>query len=322
MKKGFSGIKSANGITSFAGVLVFRIDAFLSNIVEFLFIGLFILIVNRFAGLFAIASQSIAIAVILSVLSSHFIYSIVYIINDFVDYPHIQKNQNNSDSVSYSFYKFRPLMYFARRKILIVCLSALYLLFLSIAIIEFSNVAYAILGAVVWFFFLSLLHSYSRSSKRVFSFFLLRLSKYFLFTLILASLLSSLNGFVFAAFALPLIIPYLTYESIIYYKERHLSEDKNSKNFKILLSILAGALIVLTVYVFSASQLLNYPVAVFLASVIAGYLIVVIPFLGVRTLSHRFFGSKNLDFTVHIKRLLTGALMAAIITICEILTLM
>jgi hypothetical protein len=292
--------------------MLVRMDAFLSNVIEFLFIGLFITVVSRFLGLISLASGLLVIqGLVLAVLSSHFIYSIVYTVNDYLDYPSINSIVDKS-SQRYSFYRFRPLIYFGNRKSVLLFLVGLYLTatVLTISAIPTATVPILLFSTVL--LVVSLSHSHFKGLYRVLSFSALRLTKYLLFIVLFSSFIHLSLTAVLAAFAL--IIPYWLYVSYGFGKERKII----SKPF--FRTLLLGTAIIVFYFIYISMVLTYFALTLFMPLAI-GYCIVVPPFFGVQRIGYRLFGLRNADFTVHIKRLSAGLFFTLMIVLLEIFIL-
>lgn len=293
-------------------LLTVRFDALLSNIIEFFLIGLYTIVVAKLLGLVALPAIEIIQKLFWVSFISHTLYSLVYIINDFIDYKDVKKLQDNP--LSYSFYKYRPVIYFNRSTGIMIYLSCLYLLYLLNDFKVLPNI-HVILGFVISLFALSVWHSLAKKLTRVPSFFFLRLIKYLIFLTVLTLLTEPCYNISFIIVTLPLTLSYTLYASHSYAKQKKLMRyrDESYVSFAIILALLS------LLNGFYLSSELRYSILYIMSIMIIGYLAVAAPFFCVRTILRRFFGQENIDFNTHIKRLIYGIFLVTIIVICEII---
>ena len=292
-------------------LLTVRFDAFLSNFIEFLFIGLYMIIVSKYLGLMALPAIEIIQQLFWASFTSHALYSVVYIVNDFIDYQDVKKLQGNP--LSYSFYKYRPMVYFNRSISIMIYLACLYLLYLFNGLKALPNI-HIVLGFVISLFALSIWHSLAKSLTRALSFLFLRLIKYLLFLTIFTSLIEPCDDILTMMVALPITISYAIYTSLSYAKQKKLvnNKDESYTSFAMILTLLS----LLDGFYLSS---VKYSILYIMSIIIIGYLAVITPFFYVRTILRRFFGQENINFNVHVRRLLFGTFLTTIIAICEII---
>ena len=168
----------------------------------------------------------------------------------------------------------------------------------------------------------SVVHSLYKDSAKALLFLLLRLVKYLLFLTMLSMLMGFLDNALTITIALPLVIPYVAFVSFSYAKQKSLIRSVSVARFGASPTSLALLfLALLPIYSLYLSETLTRSAFYVIGSIFFGYLSVVVPFFGMRRVLRYFFGSENIDFHNHVKRLLTGALLTTTIVICEIIAL-
>lgn len=301
-------------------LLTVRLDALLSNFIDFSFIALYTLVTYSYMGSLSLPSGETIRQVILASLSSHCLYSLAYIVNDFIDYGDVKRHQN--DPNLYSLYKYRPVVYFDRSKSIITYLACIYSLYLFGVLKAFFYIRYLLTIIVPLLFTQSIVHSLCKGSAKALSFLALRLVKYMLFLTMLSMFMGFLDKALTITIALPLIIPYVAFVSLSYVKQKSLiKSERDTKIDDAFISLMLMLLMLLPIYAFYLSGILNRSPFFVMSSIIFGYLVVVLPFFGVRMVLRRSYGSKNIDFHDHVKRLLAGAFLITAMVTCELVAL-
>lgn len=161
-------------------VMFLRFDSFLQNCIDFIYIGSLILYMHvQGRSLFVITDLTSL------VVFSHFLYSVTYIINDYINYED-DFVIKSVDLGKYSFYRYRPIQYFGKRSIhlfifIYVAYTFVFWYFFS-SIITVSE----IILLIVLYSLLSIFESLSKkkSAKKRLSFLLQLYSKYTVFTVL------------------------------------------------------------------------------------------------------------------------------------------
>ena len=281
--------------------LVFvRFDAFLNNYVELIFIGLFLLIFAKFSSI--LFPWSIDLLILLNILAigTHFVYSIVYIVNDYIDFKEVQKLRESKDL--FSFYEFRPIVYFNRTNTILIYLIGFYLLITSllIALISCMIVVYPPVLVVT-----ALVHS-KTGKYRYITFAILRALKYLMFLSILFLYLPSIRSAQVITASLILVIPFLAIHMNTYMRSKVTNKcflNLNINIKSIIFYVIIGLILI--------ALLLTSDIAIPLIKSI----IFVSPFYFIRELLRFKLGPENPNFYMHLKRLLAFFISTVIILI-------
>jgi hypothetical protein len=272
-------------------LIFIRFDAFLNNYIELTFLYIFLTLFGKFIEVQSLSANSIQLLLTLNalVISTHYIYSITYIINDILDFEDVQKLRVNE--AKYSFYKLRPLVYYNRSLITVLYLVTLYIVFLILLSISFTS---TILIYPPLLTALTLMHSKSKKFRSI-TFACLRILKYTLFFTLLHQYLHTTNiRFIIYAF-LTLILLILPYHIVTYAKSKTLLwQTSLHHHVKPVIAVLFISFLVMLI------QLVR--LSIFIAFV-KSLLITFTPFLITRQILRFILGATNPNLYVHIKRL-------------------
>jgi|GEM_PF-3411627 len=290
-------------------LIVFRVDAFMNNYIEFSFVIIYLMGIYGYVKSPLARSPELILNIITVSIVAGLIYSIVYVVNDFIDFKKIKSFQNNS--AKFSFYALRPIIHFHRSisiSIYLIWLYALYTiyiaLFFSINIILFAGVLFS----------LSIVHSLMHNRLRPVTFFMLRMTKYLLLLTLLSTVLSSLRVSEILTITLPLIVPYTSIQTYFYAIQKNAFSRQSYTNTLVKICIFVSILVTF-IYVLLFTNSFNT-----LAYVIVGY-ITVSPFFFIRIGLRKILGPENPDFHVHIKRLSLATLLTTCLMFMVVLVL-
>jgi hypothetical protein len=283
--------------------LVFiRFDAFLNNYIELTFLYIFLTLFGEFIEVQPLSANPIQLLLTLNllVISTHYVYSITYIINDILDFEDVQKLRVNEDK--YSFYKLRPLVYYNRSLITVLYLVTLYIAFLILLSISFTSI---ILIYPPLLTALTLMHSKSKKFRPI-TFACLRILKYTLFLTLLHQYLHTTNiRFIIYAF-LTLILLILPYHIATYTKSKTLlRQTPLHHHVKPVIAVLFISFLVMLI------QLIH--LGIFIAFV-KSLLITFTPFLITRQILRFILGATNPNLYVHIKRLVIFFIITVVLS--------
>lgn len=250
--------------------LTYRVDAFVSNLADFLIILTFSVFVYSSLDLVKIGFGKIIFSLVKIAVGMHFLYSIVYIINDFIDYDIV----TNFDSLKYSFYKYRPVIYFKRGKSAMFMILLWYLICVYLILSIFEVPLSLTILFVLSFVFFSIIRSLSEGILRFAFFGLLRFFKYIcLITLLNISLLDTIYNDVTGYIILWLILPYVAYNTVKY--------SEKLKTILLLLKDKVGLVIIIAclLVLFSLSIFSRLPDSTlrFVELIAVGYILIIIP---------------------------------------------
>lgn len=235
---------------------VYRVDAFLQNIIDFLWGALYLILLDRSLGLGLKASL---FDVYVCIIVVHMIYMITYVINDYINY--FDDLSKASQPSLYSFYMLRPVQYFKRSPL---CLSYFSLLSIISALVLirlcFPNVMFIIL--LIFIPILSIIESYASkwSFIKLCSFYAQRMVKYTLFSFLLQYLFVDGLENLKAVAIFPWILSITAYVSL-----RTYVEAKSVNKAKI--SLLAALAVLLPALIYFCIALAEHDVFVPLTSI-------------------------------------------------------
>jgi len=289
--------KVLKGIIIALNLVVVRIDALLNNYVELMFVGIFLMLLTKFSGLLTFQTLEFLLMLNTSTIIAHYVYSITYVINDYLDFDEVQKLKVNKEL--FSFYQFRPIIYFNRSATIIVYFILLYMLLTFISAIQLSFIVliYPLLLTLI-----SFIHSTSKRYRHV-TFIVLRILKYILFLNFTCCYISHVCSESAILALTALILPVLLF---------HWKSYKHSKKQFFFYWTDSRAYLYIALMVLTPSMLL-----VIVSDMIAPFMmssILMLPFLVVRQLLRLKFGARNPNFYAHLKRLSLLALFTLIIT--------
>jgi hypothetical protein len=290
-------------------LIVFRIDAFMNNFIEYSFIitylvGAFKCMNNQFPNLSELMFDIIIVNIVASL-----IYSIVYVINDFIDFNKVRNFRENF--TKFSFYAIRPIIYFNRSIFILIYLIGLYVFYVYCTLIFFSTTTIFLIGILI---LVSVVHSLLQDNIRPITFFMLRMIKYVLFLYLLSNVLPSLGVRDIFTISLPLIVPYTALQTYFYAVQKNVFSRQSYISILTKICILISTILTF-LYV---SLVVNSPQVV--ESIIVGY-IAISPFLIIRSGLRKILGPENRDFYVHIKRLSLATLLTTCVIFMVILIL-
>lgn len=189
-----------------------RLGHFLQNSIDFIYIASYLVYV--YSRWLSMPLQPLdVLSILMLVIFSHFIYSITYIINDYINYGD-DLSIKALDPEKYSFYMYRPIQYFG--KAVTIVLLLIYTIYVSL-FWRFINILTinSLIEIVTLFAFLSILESTSKKwsvkKKTVFSFQLV--VKYFVFALLLSKFFGLTLSLDALVSIIACVIPYTFYRS-------------------------------------------------------------------------------------------------------------
>ena len=272
--------------------LVFvRFDAFLNNYIELTFLAVFLMLFAKFTYAQCMFTSPVQALLALNALivASHYVYSIVYIVNDYLDFESVQRLK--AERGKYSFYRFRPIIHYSRSITIVLCSTALHIA--SVLLLSIS------LTHIVWLYSLFLaslafVHSRSKAFRPV-TFTCLHVLKYILFFILLYYYSQCMfTHYTLLAFT-ALILPFLPYHMITYAKTKtQLWQMSFHRGIKLLIVVLFAIFIVVLVLLSELNIILPF---------IKSLLITSTPFLVIRQLLRFLLGAQNPDIYTHITRL-------------------
>lgn len=304
MNSDMASLSRIDKLVMLLNMLSYRIDALISNMIDGVVIASYIVVFHSL-----LESQYIPIYVVIPILLSsliqHYVYFIVYLVNDILDY---RSKGGSGKRLNSSFYVSRPVYYFNGSLVIVFYFGVLYLFVL--AIIALNTVVPLIVISVfpVLFMATSIIHSILQASYRVLSFVVLRLLRYSLLIQLVIYLLGvELNIGVIQLIYSLMIIPYLVYSMITYAKsirDRNLVIERS-----LLLVLLSLSLILLTgLYITGYSITLRHALSICLS-----WLFVLGPAIMTRGLLRRFFGEDNPSIYQHLARLSIGFILVLLL---------
>lgn len=293
----------------FTSMLTGRLDPFLTNLTDFFIILMFSLSLYAFLGLISIGFVELIITLVSVSVIAHFSYSIIYVVNDYVDY----KNDVNLSDEKFSNYKYRSLIYFKKNKFILLASVCWY----SICVLLILNTIPAgllpIISFIPVFVLLSYVRSFTTGNLRIVLLGFLRFVKYFYSIMVLNLVLFS-NSYNEATLSIMfgLILPYALYDTICYKYDLRPWEFFSSNNRKKL----AGLVII-----FVLPLLLQTYYSLDVASYIAfGYLVIIIPGICARFLPSKILFSTKIipvqhqNYKTYLWQLLGG--LIAVLLLC------
>lgn len=159
-------------------LITIRLEHFLQNYIDFIYIAV---LLN-----FCISSSPKFSLLTITVMPifAHFLYSITYIINDYINY-HDDLLLRDQDPQKYSFYKYRPMQYFGKK--IIVLLMVLYLTYIAILLRFISLKIYEAALIISIFSLLAIAESTAKkgTTVKMYIFFFQLLTKYIVFSVLL-----------------------------------------------------------------------------------------------------------------------------------------
>lgn len=265
-------------------IVFFRFYHFLQNCVDFIYVASLVLYMcsQAYDPLYTI-SISCLCNIFLLVLFSHFLYSITYVVNDYINYKDDFAIKFN-DPDKYSFYEYRPIQYFG--KLVVYPLIVIYIIFVSVIWHSmFVNILtiYEIALIVLFYSILSISESLSKkgSVKRR-TFFLLQLySKYMTFAILLLRFLDlplSLQEIInISVCASPYTI-YRSYQDILteYFLERQAKRGFNK------IDVYTAMGFFITISLITLTMAMSNPLLVMVHLVVSapfGILVIIVPSL-------------------------------------------
>jgi len=270
-----------------ANIVLVRIDAFLNNYIELTSAGLFLLLFAKFEEIISSLALNMLIALNVLALIVHLVYSIVYIVNDYIDFEEIQGIKKNKDL--YSFYEYRPIIYFNKSKIIMIYFISLYILGVTLISLIFKTVlVYPPLLA-----FIAFIHSKTRKFRFI-SFAALRTLKYVLYFNLSCSFLS-LNCHTTLVVAFLIFLMSLLIIHTNTYRRSKMANNQlafPSLNSKLLSSYIAFGITTLLVLLYLSILIPFTMVVVFLS-----------PLYLIREILRLKFKLINPNFYVHLERL-------------------
>lgn len=288
-------------------LIVYRVDALLTNFIDGYFVLIYTFIVNTFTGYNMNLSCGLLHALYVPILI-HVSYTIVYIVNDTIDYA---KNRNLKAHLHQSFYELRPIYRFKGSKKIVFLMFSLYVVMITLLIMYIPNLFNQLVVFVCLMVPTAIIHSIYRGKARILTFFLLRFLKYFYtITIFYMITFDEIHVETLSTVFLSLVLPYTTYLTINY--ALHL--QTNFRNAILLCLPICGLLTILL----SVIGLLELPFSgqilysVVKSSFIA-YLFVVAPALTIRYITRKLLGPYNPNFYHHLMRLVISTVMLLII---------
>jgi len=232
-------------------IILYRVDAFLNTLYDLVVILIGVTLFLSKTYVMHIVSEQILAYFFLIPLLIHFLYIIVYVVNDYVDYEKVIHYPQEK----LTYYIYRPLISFDKSPAILICLNFLYILF-AFALIGFLKLPAVIYVPLVPFLaIISFLRSKCTNiilKHMLFS--LLRLAKYAYATLSLELLLlQNLHLYSFVVMLNTFLVPYAIYRTLEYMV---LSKDLLFDDIKTLRGrtkdiVLFIMIVVLSTFIFS-----------------------------------------------------------------------
>lgn len=296
--------------------LIFRLDAFMNNLIEFSSVALYTLSMAKYLNMIpSVPYFEIIKQIFTGSLLAHLIYSLVYIINDLIDYQNNIKLKAHSSL--YSFYKYRLIHYFNASHSIIIYLLCLYVLYLLATMWMLPSLAYGFIIMVVLLLVQSIVHSLFTGLIRGLTFLFLRVEKQILFLMIFTAMTSFSETTVLIVMALPWIGPYVMFALFSYMKQKNLIKKYNTTKY-LLSMFLIPSIIPLLISITYLSSKMGYTIYHVMISLSSSYLMVLTPFLAIRMILRYFFGPENPNFYIHIKRLTLATIFTVFVVCIEV----
>ncbi|MEM4677365.1 MAG: hypothetical protein QXY55_05710 [Candidatus Korarchaeota archaeon] len=296
-------------------LVVYRIDALLTNIID----GAFILSYRVIMGLILEQQShellSIVSLIIFLPILLHIIYVIVYVINDLIDYSNPHGLKMHLDS---SFYRLRPIYYFQRSRLIVVYIILLYVAYVTLILTFIRSLYYLSIFFIALTILLSIAHSLHGATVRVVTFYLLRLMKYVYMVILFDVLVfNQIYDHIITMVILTLVLPYTIYSTVNYGKLVSLRDG----TVQIMLILVISIIISLIIF-FKVAPVKHQLIDIMKAS-ITSYLLIVLPIFGIRQVLRKIFGVANPTYYYHLLRLILGIALTllTIISLFYMLTL-
>jgi len=194
-------------------LVVYRIDAFLYNFYDLNIVLTGSVILLNELGIIEISYEQFLVYLLIVPLLIHFLYAIVYIINDYVDYDKIIKFSRER----FIYYMYRPLVFFNKSILISILLGFLYIL-CALAMVKVLKLPIELYATVILLLIvISILRSISSGFSRHILFGVLRIIKYSYIVITLQLLL--LQGIHLPTFLILVagyLIPYTVYHTVEY----------------------------------------------------------------------------------------------------------
>ena len=231
---------------------LYRVDAFLNTLYDLtvVLIGVMLFLGKMYINT---SFEQLLAYFLLIPLLTHFLYAIVYGVNDYIDYEKVI----HYSSEKFVYYIYRPIIFFNRSPIILISLNSLYIFF-GFALIGFLKLPAIIYAPLVPFFAItSLLRSKCTNVTLKYTLFsLLRLTKYSYAAVTLELLL--LQGFhlypffvMFTAF----LVPYTIFRTVEYMV---LSKDLLFNDVKVLKGKIRGIVLIIIGVILSSFSFSYY----------------------------------------------------------------
>lgn len=280
-------------VTLLLNILTYRIERCISNLADFFTILTFSVFIYYFSGLIKISFEKIISTLVLTSVSMHFLYFVVYIVNDFIDYYKDKDKYKNFDHLL-TLYRLRPVIYFDERKAAVFVMLFWYLICVYL-ILNLFKTPLTLLFAIS-FTTCSLLYSLSIGDLKLILFSFLRFLKYL-------CLIMLLNVFLFdtiyknatLSIALYLIFPYVVYDTI--YHRGLLKEFILLKNKRLLT---AAVIFLLSMFLMSFFIQSAYNVLEVIRFTMLSYLLVTIPSIFICHLPLLIFRREKRSFQLYL----------------------
>ena len=285
-------------------IFTYRIDAFLSNLSDFFGILTFNILIYNFLNLIKVTFKEIIYSLFIISIAIHFLYLIVYLINDYIDYNKVI----NYDILKYTFYKYRPIIYFKKENIFIFTILFWYFICIYLIKIIFNMPFILILLIVLLFASFSLIRSINEGVIKIILFGILRFIKYICLNIFLnIYLFKTIYKDVTSFIILFLILPYIIYNIIKYIGQ--LKEFILLKNKRGLIVTITCLLIFYFLSHFIRS---DYSTLKVLRFTIFGYILIIIPRIFAHFLPALILKSKKLNFQSYLLNLTISLIITSL----------
>jgi hypothetical protein len=196
-------------------IILYRADAFLNTLYDLtiVLIGIILFLSRAMYVMHTSLGQFLEYFLLIP-FYIHFLYAIVYVVNDYVDYEKVI----HYPLEKFIYYIYRPTIFFNKSLVILICLNSLYI-FLGFVLIEFLKLPIIIhIPLIPFFAIISLLRSRcANTNLRHMLFSSLRLMKYLCAAIALESLLfQNIPQYFFFIILIAFLVPYTIYRTVEY----------------------------------------------------------------------------------------------------------
>ena len=295
-------------------LVLVRVDAFLQNFFDFLYIVAYTIVLS--STISPIKSKIEVRYITIIPFAIHILYSLTYIISDYIDY---HRDIGKAENIQlWSFYRYRPICYFKKTRTIFTYLIILYffyvlLFFIVLRLPVFNNLP-LLLITIFLISSLAIIHSLSgdRSTIKLITFSSQRLLKYAIYVFVADKLLALSKHSFNIIIMTSLIIPYTIYNVLKY---NNTKEIIKINKIPIMFAQASVTLISATIFAISiiTYRAIPYRIADIVKAIILAHLATTTPLMIVKIYLSIKLGSKNENFYMHVKRLVFGAIAAIVL---------